>query len=49
MNDKKNCGMHAIIDGFLKYRSKGLFKQFEPITDHPDVKLNFIKISPANS
>jgi len=49
MSAKKNCGMHAIIDGYLKFKSLGLFKELEPITDHPDVKLNFIKISPANS
>ena len=37
MSAKKNCGMHAIIDGYLKFKSLGLFKEYEPITNHPDV------------
>ena len=40
----KNCGMHTIIDGYIKYRSKlrgELIKEFETISDHPDV-YNFI-------
>ena len=24
-------------DGYLKFKSLGLFKEYEPITDHPDV------------
>jgi hypothetical protein len=43
MSAKKNCGMHAIIDGYLKFKSKRLFKEYEPITDHPDV-FNFFQI-----
>ncbi len=37
MNTKKNCGMHAILDGFLKYRSKGLYKEFQSNNGHCDV------------
>ena len=54
MDTKKNCGMHAILDGFLKYRSKGLYKEFQSNNGHCDVfnslyfqilKLNMILFS----
>ena len=29
MSTKKNCGMHSIIDGHLKFKSTELFKEFQ--------------------